>query len=100
MPTSALAQNLVREIIKWLIPKTDEVPHSQSYLSRAKGKRKDYESNWLRHPAKSAKARHDAYYELYQPVIVGGRRVHRYVIPIVGAVFFITVSALYSVLVW
>ena len=80
-----------------LLPKVNERPHSGSYLVWSKNKVRDYEAS-VKKPIESIKNRANAKYSSETPVVIGGHRVHRLLVPIFVVVLLIVVWFVRTVL--
>ena len=75
--------------IALMLPKASESTHSSDYLAWFRTKTASYETDSWRHVIKNMKSRKQAQYENTKPVIVAGRRIHKYMIGILALIFLL-----------
>lgn len=75
--------------ISLMLPKASESTHSSDYLAWFKTKTASYETDSWRHVIKNMKSRKQAQYENTKPVIIAGRRIHKYMIGVVALLFLL-----------
>lgn len=72
-----------------MLPKASESTHSSDYLAWFRTKTASYETDSWRHVIKNMKSRKQAQYENTKPVIIAGRRIHKYMIGILALIFLL-----------
>lgn len=87
----------IKTLFDILLPKADETLHSSAYIAWFKKKTADYDRDSWNRVVKNSKARREAQYENTQPLIIAGRRVHKYMI-IVVVILFLLVATLFRLL--
>ena len=75
--------------ISLMLPKASESTHSSDYLAWFKTKTADHKTYPWRHVVKNMKSRKQAQYENTKPVIIAGRRIHKYMIGVVALLFLL-----------
>lgn len=75
--------------IALMLPKASESTHSSDYLAWFRTKTASYETDSWRHVIKNMKSRKRAQYENTKPVIIAGRRIHKYMIGILALIFLL-----------
>lgn len=70
-----------------MLPKASESTHSSDYLAWFMTKTAPYETESWRHVIKNMKSRKQAQYENTKPIIIAGRRIHKYMIALVALLF-------------
>lgn len=75
--------------IALMLPKASESTHSSDYLAWFRTKTASYETDSWRHVIKNMKSRKQAQYENTKPVIIAGRRIHKYMIGILALIFLL-----------
>lgn len=76
-------------LIALMLPKASETAHSSDYLAWFRTKTAPYETDSWRHVVKNMKSRKQAQYENTKPVIVAGRRIHKYMIGVAVVLFLL-----------
>ena len=72
-----------------MLPKASESTHSSDYLAWFRTKTASYETDSWRHVIKNMKSRKQAQYENTKPIIIAGRRIHKYMIGVVALLFLL-----------
>lgn len=75
--------------IALMLPKASESTHSSDYLAWFRTKTASYETESWRHVIKNMKSRKQAQYENTKPIIIAGRRIHKYMIGVVALLFLL-----------
>lgn len=75
--------------IALMLPKASESTHSSDYLAWFRTKTASYETDSWRHVIKNMKSRKRAQYENTKPVIIAGRRIHKYMIGVMALLFLL-----------
>ena len=75
--------------IALMLPKASESTHSSDYLAWFRTKTASYETDSWRHVIKNMKSRKQAQYENTKPVVIAGRRIHKYMIGILALIFLL-----------
>lgn len=72
-----------------MLPKAAESTHSSDYLAWFRTKTASYETESWRHVIKNMKSRKQAQFENTKPIIIAGRRIHKYMIGVVALLFLL-----------
>lgn len=76
-----------------MLPKASETVHSSDYLAWFRTKTASYETDSWRHVIKNMKSRKQAQYENTKPIIIAGRRIHKYMIGLAAILFLLAAVA-------
>ena len=73
-----------------MLPKASETAHSSDYLAWFKtNEQLRNETDSWRHVVKNMKSRKQAQYEDTKPIIIAGRRIHKYMIGVAVVLFLL-----------